>query len=156
VKNVYRLISSAVFIVVAIALASFCANNDQSVVLDFYPLPGELSAPAYLLVIVPFIIGALFAALVLLPGRLHLGQQAGRATREAEALERELDLVRRELKAAEKKLAGDEPAKAALPAPTGRRRVPAGFGSGAMLLGAEWGGGINGKKTRSSSAPADM
>lgn len=155
-KIILRLIQFVIVMILLIVVTNFTLLNFVYIEVDLRPFATEAQAsfPLYLLVFLPFLIGLALAWVVVLPGHMLKGQRAARAERETEALERELESVRGELKAAEKKLAGDDPKPLVLPAPgSGRRRLPA-MATGGLPIGAEWGAGINSKRVQSAAAQA--
>ena len=77
---------------VALLVVVFAVSNRAMVVLTFFPLPAELQAPLYLVVIVAVIVGFLIGALVAWIG-------GGKRRAETRQLRRRLDRVQRDVHA---------------------------------------------------------
>lgn len=99
-----RLISWIVTLALAIVAASFAVSNPGSVTLALWPTPFELSAPVYLIVFIPFLLGFVLGGL---SSWFAAGRTRGRARdaeRSAYAAQREADEAHRDAEAAGREL----------------------------------------------------
>ncbi|MGH6980375.1 MAG: lipopolysaccharide assembly protein LapA domain-containing protein [Stellaceae bacterium] len=75
---------------IALVVVVFAVSNRAVVALTFFPLPAELQAPLYLVVIAAVILGFIFGACVAWLG-------AGKHRREARHLRRRIDRLQRDV-----------------------------------------------------------
>jgi uncharacterized integral membrane protein len=98
-----RLIHWFVTVPAAAVLAVFAISNRESVTVAFWPLPAQLQAPLYLVVLLALLVGFLV-------GELVAWINAGKARRLARERQRRIDTLERELAATQKTLATSPPA----------------------------------------------
>ncbi|HEY5208462.1 MAG TPA: LapA family protein [Stellaceae bacterium] len=87
-RFVYWFITALIALVVVV----FAVSNRAAVGLSFFPLPAEIQAPLYLVVIVALVVGFLV-------GALTAWINGGKRRREARDLRRRLDRVQHDLDA---------------------------------------------------------
>ena len=105
-----RILSRAVFLVLAISLILFAVSNRETVSVGFWPLPFLADLPLYLLCFLSLLIGALIGvAAAWIAGH--------RNRRELSARRRRIEALERELMATQSRLEDHSaPARAQLPA----------------------------------------
>lgn len=105
-----RILSRAVFLVLAISLILFAVSNRETVSVGFWPLPFLADLPLYLLCFLSLLIGALIGvAAAWIAGH--------RNRRELSARRRRIEALERELMATQSRLEDHSaPAKTQLPA----------------------------------------
>jgi lipopolysaccharide assembly protein A len=85
-----RFIYWSITALIALVVVVFAVSNRATVALTFFPLPAELQAPLYLVVIVAVILGFLVGALTAWIG-------GGKRRAEARQLRRRLERVQRDV-----------------------------------------------------------
>lgn len=76
-------------IVGVVAIVLFTSSNLETLTLRFWPFPGAIEAPLYLVAFTPFLIGALLGGLLVWGRTLRSGAERDRARAEARTLEKE-------------------------------------------------------------------
>ena len=85
-----RILSRAVFLVLAISLILFAVSNREAVSVEFWPLPFLADVPLYLLCFLSLVIGALIGAASAWMAGHHNRRELRARRRRIGALEREL------------------------------------------------------------------
>lgn len=80
-----------IFILIAILISVFAANNDQSVSISLYPLPYEFSASFFLIIFICLLIGVLVGGTALSFKAYYWKRAHGSAKVRAEKLEAKLN-----------------------------------------------------------------
>jgi uncharacterized integral membrane protein len=89
-----RLISFAISFPITVIVILFAISNREMVPMRLWPLPGEIEAPLYILVLICVALGFLLGSGITWAGELGHKNRAARAERKAEDLERELSVMR--------------------------------------------------------------
>ena len=77
-----------------IAATIFAGSNPHPVELSFWPLPWEIMAPAFLVALAPFALGAVVGGLMIWSQSLKAAAAARRSQREADRLRAELEALK--------------------------------------------------------------
>jgi len=72
-----------------VAIVLFTSSNLKTLQLEFWPFPGALEAPLYLVAFAPFLVGALLGGLLVWSRTLRSGAERDLARAEARTLEKE-------------------------------------------------------------------
>jgi uncharacterized integral membrane protein len=89
-----RLVSFAISFPITVIVILFAISNRGLVPMRLWPLPAEIEAPLYILVLVCVGLGFLLGGGIAWAGELGHKTRAARAERRAEDLERELSVMR--------------------------------------------------------------
>ncbi len=58
-RMILRIINKAIFIIVLATIVVFCINNNQTIQISFSPLPFEIEARAFILILICLFLGIL-------------------------------------------------------------------------------------------------
>jgi lipopolysaccharide assembly protein A len=94
-----KLVHWLVTVPVALLLIIFAVSNREVVAVTFWPLPVQLGAPLWLVVLLACLLGFLFGELVAWIGGRRWRRDARQKTRRIESLERELAATQAQLPA---------------------------------------------------------
>lgn len=120
-----RYVSWLLTIPLAALAVSFSVSNLAPVTLELWPLPFQVQAPAFALVLVTLVAGFLLGGLVAWVGQ-HGHRKAERQHQSrADKLQRELDAMRARAETAEKRLAEASAALSAAPPSVAAQALPA-------------------------------
>jgi uncharacterized integral membrane protein len=85
-----KLVHWLVAVPVALVLVIFAVSNREAVTVTFWPLPVQVGAPLWLVVLLAALVGFLFGEIVAWVNGRRWRRDARRKTRRIDALEREL------------------------------------------------------------------
>jgi uncharacterized integral membrane protein len=86
--------SFAISFPITVLVILFAISNRDRVPMQLWPLPGEIEAPLYIMVLVCVALGFLLGGGIAWAGEIGHKTRAARAERKAEDLERELSVMR--------------------------------------------------------------
>ena len=56
-KSIFRIAKSIILIVLMTIIVAFCLNNNQTVIISLNPIPFEIEAKLFLLIMIVFVVG---------------------------------------------------------------------------------------------------